>query len=119
MLKARNKVFVWYGQLSNNVEKTFAKNILAKEVINNLFVHAVYWSLKGFPVTEISEGSEPADWWTLLGGKETYPSYSQSIRTEPRLFTGSSASGVFVVEEISPFVQVLPVLLCFTLLIYC
>lgn len=55
---------------------------------------------------EIQEGSEPADWWTLLGGKERYPPYLLPVRREPRLFACSAASGVFTVEEINPFVQV-------------
>eukprot|EP00026_Physarum_polycephalum_P000343 Phypoly_transcript_00343.p1 GENE.Phypoly_transcript_00343~~Phypoly_transcript_00343.p1 ORF type:complete len:1625 (+),score=418.05 Phypoly_transcript_00343:184-5058(+) len=90
VLKARNKVFAWYGTYSNNFERNFAKNVFAHE---------------GQQVIEINEGSEPADWWTLLGGKEKYPPHLLPIRREPRLFACSAASGVFAVEEISPFAQ--------------
>ena len=58
-------------------------------------------------MVEIQEGTESADWWTLLGGKEKYPTHLLPIRREPRLFACSAASGMFAVEEICPYAQVL------------
>ena len=55
------------------------------------------------------EGSEPAQFWSLLGGKEEYATSLILAQAEPtypaRLFHVSNAKGYIAIEEIVDFAQ--------------
>lgn len=98
VLLTDSTVFNWAGQGSNQDERATASS-LAQKVL----------APSGANVTDIQEGSEPEDFWTALGGKQSYANARQ-LRTavvEPRLFqvTGVTASGNFVAEEVFTFSQ--------------
>jgi len=61
----------------------------------------------GRPVTQITEGNEPDDFWASIGGKGPYMEFAPG--DEPpraaRLFEASTRTGAFTVEEIAQFVQ--------------
>nr|XP_032814552.1 adseverin-like [Petromyzon marinus]XP_032814553.1 adseverin-like [Petromyzon marinus] len=61
--------------------------------------------LGGGGVKDVAEGKEPAEFWSLLGGKKDYQS-SPRLSTNyndhpPRLFACSNKTGRFQVEEVS------------------
>lgn len=86
--------FVWFGKGSNDLERSYAKNIAAL--------------LQGSRHLElIQEGSESDEFWGFVGGKGEYadsPALQDAPR-EPRLFQCSNASGSFRVEEVFNFNQ--------------
>nr|XP_009857886.1 gelsolin isoform X1 [Ciona intestinalis] len=51
---------------------------------------------------DVDEGSEPDEFFDILGGKMDYPNQprTENDLVPPRLFEGSDASGNFVVEEV-------------------
>lgn len=87
-----NGAYLWFGKGASASERETAKKV-AQRLASK--------------VTEVSEGSETDDFWSLLGGKATYASDSSLYEQprEPRLFWGSNASGSFKVEEIFNFTQ--------------
>jgi len=90
-----NKHYVWCGKLSNLHERKYATALLARQGYTNVAV--------------VEQGNEPEEFWTLVNKKPNeLPGYYQTLpgfRYEPRLFQCSEATGIFTVEEISPFVQ--------------
>jgi hypothetical protein len=60
-----------------------------------------------FTVQIVTEGSEPSEFWSAVGGRGTYAerSYWQQAPRDPRLYRCSDAFGRFEVEEISNFDQ--------------
>ncbi len=55
----------------------------------------------------VNEGEEPEVFWTLLGGKGPYASVGpgENAPRDPRLFSASTATGSFKVEEVDQFDQ--------------
>ncbi|GAM27463.1 hypothetical protein SAMD00019534_106390 [Acytostelium subglobosum LB1] len=86
--------YIWYGRLSNEKERAFSKNIIN-----------VQWRPQPGKIVEMEEGKETADFWKAIGGKDIHPMAGLAKRTEPRLFSCSIGSGIFVVEEIHSFAQ--------------
>ncbi|EFA79149.1 villin [Heterostelium album PN500] len=86
-----SNTFVWYGKLSNELEKSYAKSIVGQ------------WSSS--KTVELNEGQETSAFWDSIGGKEIHPKMKLSSRVEPRLFSCSIGSGIFLVEEVHSFAQ--------------
>eukprot|EP01094_Clydonella_sp_ATCC50884_P024887 TRINITY_DN6370_c0_g2_i4.p1 TRINITY_DN6370_c0_g2~~TRINITY_DN6370_c0_g2_i4.p1 ORF type:complete len:1509 (-),score=458.21 TRINITY_DN6370_c0_g2_i4:8-4405(-) len=99
LLLTAAKAFVWHGSLSNQKEQQAAAALAAL--------------VKGTrTVVTIKEGSEPTEFWPVLGGKTLDyhggPSYNITLRHRrpPRLFSVSNASGTVKVVELFDFCQV-------------
>jgi len=94
VLLTPDTMFVWQGKGSNDNEKKAGASI----------AHVLQGSRKTVTVTE---GQEPAPFWSAVGGKGPYASegYLYDNQRDPRLFSMSNASGVFKVEEIFSFSQ--------------
>jgi len=94
VLATPTTVYCWFGKGSNQAERNNAKNIAGLVKAKKA-------------VKEIDEGTEPADFWSALGGKGTYASSPALIGDahEPRLFQCSNASGAFRVDEVFNFNQ--------------
>uniref|UniRef100_A0A8C6WRX6 Scinderin like b n=1 Tax=Neogobius melanostomus TaxID=47308 RepID=A0A8C6WRX6_9GOBI len=87
VLKSPSALFVWRGAGASDEEMAAAKHV------------AQY--LGGSPAS-VSEGSEPANFWSSLGGKKEYQT-SKSLRdvvNPPRLFGCSNKTGRLAVEEV-------------------
>lgn len=56
-------------------------------------LHVLHQS--GAPVKTLKEGSEPAAFWSALGGKDSYPSQqdSKASNKDPKLFVCASTEG--------------------------
>jgi hypothetical protein len=100
ILVSPGKVHVWSGSASNESERTVAMN-LATILAGN------YKGSSGRLVETLAEHGETDEFWALLGGKQEYAQSSagESIPREPRLFSASTATGKFKVEEIDNFDQ--------------
>uniref|UniRef100_A0A8C6TZM6 Scinderin like b n=1 Tax=Neogobius melanostomus TaxID=47308 RepID=A0A8C6TZM6_9GOBI len=93
VLKSPSALFVWRGAGASDEEMAAAKHV------------AQY--LGGSPAS-VSEGSEPANFWSSLGGKKEYQT-SKSLRdvvNPPRLFGCSNKTGRLVEEVPGDFSQV-------------
>ncbi len=93
-------VYVWHGAGANEHEITTAHsiaNVLASK----------YQGKGGRAVVSVREGAEDAAFWAALGGQGDYPQLSpgEAPPREPRLFSASTASGRFKVEEVDSFEQ--------------
>ncbi|XP_041362840.1 advillin-like [Gigantopelta aegis] len=89
-------VFFWIGKGASDEEKRVARNL--QEIL-----------CPDKPATEIYEGTEPTQFWAVLGGQEPYAT-GKRLEVEEndmpsRLFQCSNASGRFLVEEIVDFSQ--------------
>ncbi|XP_047445538.1 scinderin like b [Mugil cephalus] len=87
VLKTPNALFVWRGVGASDEEMDAAKHVVG--------------FLGGSP-SQVSEGKEPADFWSALGGKKDYQT-SKSLRNmlkPPRLFGCSNKTGRLIVEEV-------------------
>uniref|UniRef100_A0AAX7UCY1 Gelsolin-like domain-containing protein n=1 Tax=Astatotilapia calliptera TaxID=8154 RepID=A0AAX7UCY1_ASTCA len=87
VLKTPSGLFVWRGVGASDKEMEAAKHVVA--------------FLGGSP-SNVSEGKEPADFWSALGGKTDYQtskSLQRGIRP-PRLFGCSNKTGRLSVEEV-------------------
>lgn len=87
-------IYVWEGKGANDDEKTTAKAIAETLKFKRNLV-------------EVTEGSEPDEFWAAIGGKGEYPQFKEvEVEVEPRLFQGTtSKKGYFTVEEIFDFTQ--------------
>jgi len=92
--------YVWSGAGSNPDEVAVAANI------GNLLA-SKYKRSSGRSVVSVSEGSEPAEFWDALGGKTEYAQTAPGTAAprDARLFSASTATGTFKVEEIDNFDQ--------------
>ncbi|TRY87533.1 hypothetical protein DNTS_007090 [Danionella cerebrum] len=87
VLKSPESLFVWKGAGASNEELVSAKYIV---------------SILGGQPTDVSEGKEPAGFWSALGGKKEYQT-SPALRNvvkPPRLFGCSNKTGRIMVEEV-------------------
>uniref|UniRef100_UPI00398F3A17 gelsolin-like isoform X2 n=1 Tax=Pristiophorus japonicus TaxID=55135 RepID=UPI00398F3A17 len=89
VLKAYGACFFWVGQGASDAEKQGAQQLL---------------DILGDSASEISEGSEPAEFWDILGGPVDYRT-SPRLRNKmdvhpPRLFACSNKTGRFIIEEV-------------------
>ena len=66
-----------------------------------------YKGKAGRLVSAITEGNEPEKFWEALGGKAEYAASSpgEAPPRDPRLFSASTATGTFRVEEVDNFDQ--------------
>lgn len=87
VLKSPSALFVWRGLGASDVEVEAAKHVVG--------------FLGGNP-SQVSEGKEPADFWTALGGKKDYQTSKSLQKTvhPPRLFGCSNKTGRLIVEEV-------------------
>ncbi|XP_030607200.1 scinderin like b [Archocentrus centrarchus] len=87
VLKMPSALYVWRGLGASDEEVGAAKYVVG--------------FLGGSP-NNVSEGKEPADFWSALGGKKDYQtskSLQKAVRP-PRLFGCSNKTGRLVVEEV-------------------
>uniref|UniRef100_A0AAQ5XAM3 Gelsolin-like domain-containing protein n=1 Tax=Amphiprion ocellaris TaxID=80972 RepID=A0AAQ5XAM3_AMPOC len=87
VLKSPKALYVWRGVGASDEEMTAAKHVVG---------------FLGGTVTQVSEGKEPADFWSALGGKKDYQT-SKSLQNtvqQPRLFGCSNKTGRLIVEEV-------------------
>ncbi|KAM7400952.1 hypothetical protein PAMA_005241 [Pampus argenteus] len=87
VLKTPSAVFVWQGVGASDEEMEAAKHVVG--------------SLGG-SASNVSEGKEPGEFWSALGGKKDYQT-SKSLRNmvkPPRLFGCSNKTGTIIVEEV-------------------
>ena len=93
-LVTHDKVYLWFGKLSNNDERSFATN-LVQTVLK-----------QGRSVEHVDENNEHDEFWTALGGKTEYADHAESeLVMEPRLFEFTIRGNTFMVEEIINFHQ--------------
>ncbi|XP_005802408.1 adseverin-like [Xiphophorus maculatus] len=87
VLKSPKGLFVWRGVGASEEEMNAAKHVVG--------------FLGGSP-SNVSEGKEPADFWSTLGGKKEYQTSKslQSTDRPPRLFGCSNKTGRLIVEEV-------------------
>ncbi|KAM9322115.1 scinderin like b [Pholidichthys leucotaenia] len=87
VLKTPNSLFVWKGVGASDEEIDAAKHVVG--------------FLGGSP-SQVSEGKEPTDFWSALGGKKEYQTSTslQNMIKPPRLFGCSNKTGRLIVEEV-------------------
>uniref|UniRef100_A0A665UIL6 Gelsolin-like n=1 Tax=Echeneis naucrates TaxID=173247 RepID=A0A665UIL6_ECHNA len=80
VLKSPNALFVWRGVGASDEEMEAAKHVVG-------FI--------GGSASHVSEGKEPADFWSALGGKKDYQTSKslQNMVKPPRLFGCSNKTG--------------------------
>lgn len=93
-------VYCWNGVTAN------AHEVSAATQIANLLAEQ-YQGRGGRSVVSVREGAEDATFWEVLGGKEDYPQAApgELPPRDPRLFSASTATGRFHVEEVDAFDQ--------------
>ncbi|XP_064197882.1 scinderin like b [Anguilla rostrata] len=87
VLKSPDSLFVWRGVGASEEEAAAAKHVV---------------SFLGGSPTSVSEGKEPAGFWSALGGKKDYQT-SKSLQKSakpPRLFGCSNKTGRLIAEEV-------------------
>lgn len=96
VLVTSSQVFVWSGVGSNEAEHTVATSIATN-------LAGKYKGRGGRAVVPLREGSEPAEFWSALGGKTEYAAAGpgEQVPRDARLFSASTASGRFQVEPVS------------------
>ncbi|KAL1022650.1 hypothetical protein UPYG_G00030520 [Umbra pygmaea] len=87
VVKSPDSFFLWRGVGATDEERSAAQYLT---------------SFLGGSVTEISEGKEPAGFWSALGGKKEYQTSRSLQKTviPPRLFGCSNKTGRLVAEEV-------------------
>ncbi|KAI1883122.1 hypothetical protein AGOR_G00241980 [Albula goreensis] len=87
VLKSPDSMFVWRGVGASEEEMAAAKYVV---------------SFLGGNPTEVSEGKEPAGFWSSLGGKKEYQTSKSLQKTvkPPRLFGCSNKTGRLIAEEV-------------------
>ncbi|KAI5109285.1 scinderin like a [Silurus meridionalis] len=94
VLKTPNSMFLWRGTGATDEELSSAKYVC---------------SFLGGSATEVTEGKEPAGFWSALGGKKDYQTSSSLQKTvkPPRLFGCSNKTGRLIADEVpGDFTQV-------------
>jgi len=89
--------YLWMGKGCTGDEREFAKQI-AKTIDPR----------RGSNYETITEGQEPAEFWSALGGQTPYAEFKEDhaeVYHEPRLFQCSNNRGYFYVEEIFDYDQ--------------
>ncbi|KAG7250301.1 hypothetical protein CRUP_014231, partial [Coryphaenoides rupestris] len=87
VLKTPDATLVWRGLGASDEEMAGAKHVAA---------------VLGGGTTDVTEGKEPASFWSALGGKKDYQT-SKSLQNAvkaPRLFGCSNKTGRLIVEEV-------------------
>ncbi|XP_040179968.1 gelsolin isoform X1 [Rana temporaria] len=89
VLKTPSAAFLWVGQGASDPEKRGAQELL---------------NVLGVSGSQITEGSEPDDFWEALGGKGPYRT-SGRLKDRlnahpPRLFACTNKTGRFIIEEV-------------------
>uniref|UniRef100_A0A7S2IB77 Gelsolin-like domain-containing protein n=1 Tax=Haptolina brevifila TaxID=156173 RepID=A0A7S2IB77_9EUKA len=110
LLQCVGNVFVWQGGKSSDDERRVAMevgNLLSRQLAGQAKADDAQ-STQAWPVSAVSEGSEPEAFWAaLVGGKgpyQTEPTYVQ-LEMPPRLFHASQKTGLFAVSELLSFSQ--------------
>eukprot|EP01132_Coremiostelium_polycephalum_P008291 gene8291-10187_t len=90
-------LYVWNGLNSTDKKKTNA--IQLAQNMNS-----------SFSIETVQEGSEPAEFWNVLGGKSEYfnevsGQKLSSVGYQPRLFICSNATGINEINEETSFIQ--------------
>ncbi|TNN69823.1 Gelsolin [Liparis tanakae] len=87
VLKSPSALYVWRGVGASEEEMGAAKYVV---------------DFLGGSAKQVSEGSEPGDFWAALGGKKEYQTSKslQNMVSAPRLFGCSNKSGRLTVEEV-------------------
>jgi Gelsolin repeat len=87
-------IYTWLGSGANADEVSVSRNI-ANVLRSGASASA--------DIVTLTEGSEPEEFWTYLGGKTEYPRISVGVSSPrpPRLFSASTAAGFFKLEEVS------------------
>ncbi|XP_029309285.1 scinderin like b isoform X2 [Cottoperca gobio] len=87
VLKSSKDLFVWRGVGAGDEEMQAANHV-------GLFL--------GGNSIQVSEGKEPGDFWSVLGGKKDYQTSKtlQNVVKPPRLFGCSNKTGRLIVEEV-------------------
>lgn len=100
VLVANDHVYSWLGNGSNADEHAVAHNVATQ------LAHS-YRGDGGRKVSTVREGEEDAHFWDLLGGKCEYAQRApgESAPRDARLFSASTATGRFRVEELDNFDQ--------------
>uniref|UniRef100_A0A8C7FVF7 Scinderin like a n=1 Tax=Oncorhynchus kisutch TaxID=8019 RepID=A0A8C7FVF7_ONCKI len=88
VLKSPDTVFLWRGVGATEAEMAAAQYVTS--------------FLGGGKATVVSEGKEPAGFWSALGGKKEYQTSSglQKMVKPPRLFGCSNKTGRLIAEEV-------------------
>jgi hypothetical protein len=100
VLVTPSHAYAWNGRASNSAEKATALSIAQ-------LLSTSYNGTGGRVVEAVNEGSEPANFWSAIGGKTDYASISpgETAPKDPRLFQASNATGSFDVNEVCDFTQ--------------
>jgi advillin len=100
VLVTNEHAYAWAGHSANSDELTTAEAIGAR-------LTGTYNGKGGRSLVNLREGEEPEDFWSALGGKGPYASEGQGENAprDPRLFSASTATGSFKVEEVDQFDQ--------------
>jgi len=100
VLVAKAVVFAWQGAGGNADEVNVAVSIA--NILANTFL-----GTSGRTVEVIAEGSEPDGFWEALGGRGEYSATSplELAPKDGRLFSASTDTGVFRLEEVYQFDQ--------------
>uniref|UniRef100_A0A3P8WN16 Scinderin like b n=1 Tax=Cynoglossus semilaevis TaxID=244447 RepID=A0A3P8WN16_CYNSE len=87
VLKTPSSLTVWRGVGASDEEMAAAKHVV---------------DFLGGGASNVSEGKEPADFWSALGGKKEYQTSKslQNMLKPPRLFGCSNKTGRLIVEEV-------------------
>uniref|UniRef100_A0A672JXJ2 Scinderin like a n=2 Tax=Sinocyclocheilus grahami TaxID=75366 RepID=A0A672JXJ2_SINGR len=87
VLKCPGGLFLWKGVAASEEEMAAAKHVC---------------SFLGGSATDISEGKEPAGFWSDLGGKKDYQTSKSLQKTvkPPRLFGCSNKTGRLIADEV-------------------
>ncbi|KAG9341518.1 hypothetical protein JZ751_019023 [Albula glossodonta] len=87
VLKSPDSMFIWRGVGATEEEMAAAKHVVG---------------FLGGSASEVSEGKEPADFWSALGGKKDYQTSRtlQKMVKPPRLFGCSNKTGRLIAEEV-------------------
>jgi hypothetical protein len=88
-------VYVWEGHGANGEELAVATHTATA-------LAGTYKGCGGREVATLKEGGEPAEFWEALGGKQEYAARApgEAAPKDARLFSASTASGSFRVEEV-------------------